>query len=107
MLIFAIIILMLLPVILYGLQKGLNFEEKCAARIQANHYQIFSDHISMEESRQALRITVDALVKWNRIQPTMKLISLKTAREAAVEIHLLCLQGKEVGEGVIEVYDKL
>ena len=102
-----IIILVCVIVFIFAMNRGVRFEEECAERIQQNHNRLSQEPMNIGEARLVLRTLVDALNRINESSPSPKLISLRTARQAAVAIHQLTLMGMEPSKATAEFYDRL
>ena len=91
MIIILVIILAGVVIFLVGTQRGLRYEEECAAQIQEQVYRYTGDHIDLGEARCRLRLLVDLISKTANEIP--EFISLRQARELALVLNNDALRG--------------
>ncbi|MDF9827788.1 hypothetical protein M2447_001890 [Ereboglobus sp. PH5-10] len=88
MIILIIIILIGAIAFLHITQKGLRFEEECVAKIQEQQFAGTKTHISMDEARLRLRLTVELINQQNqKLGHSLGFLTLKEARILAVKLH--------------------
>jgi len=95
--IYAIVIIVSLGLIIYHyFSSGLQFEEDCALYIQDIHFKFTESYISIGQARAILRGFVEVLDTRNSLSEQPKFISLRNARIAATEMHILSVSMPDV-----------